>query len=69
MAVLDKYLSIKDLAAEIGVNRRTLNRWNELRMGPPVTRIGHRVYYNKDSVDAWLRSREHVMVREKTRAA
>ena len=56
--ILTDYLTIKDLAAELGVTRRTLNRWNQLREGPPITMIGGRIFYRREAVREWLLSRE-----------
>lgn len=56
--ILSEYVAINDLATELGVTRRTLSRWNQLREGPPQTLIGIRVYYRRDAVREWLRSRE-----------
>ena len=54
--VLDGYLNRNELADELGVSIRTLARWAWLRTGPRITRLGGRVLYNRDDVQAWLRS-------------
>lgn len=58
IAVLHDYISRPDLAAQLGVGVRTLVRWETLREGPAVTKIGKRPYYNLDAVKDWLKSRE-----------
>ncbi len=54
-SLLDGYLTVLECCRELGINRRTLERWQALDEGPPKTRIGGRVYYRRDSVVAWLR--------------
>ncbi len=65
MALLDSYLTMAQLAAELGTTERTLARWHADRVGPPRTKIGTRVYFRKDSVAQWLESREIVPARAK----
>jgi hypothetical protein len=48
-------LSQKDTAAILGVDVRTLQRWNQDNYGPPPTRIGRRVYYDPQDVTGWVR--------------
>ena len=67
--VLDGYLPRQALAEQLSKTRRTLERWERLRIGPPVTRIGRQPFYSVESVRAWLRSREQPMVRERGAAA
>ena len=40
-------------------NPRTLDRWDVLRTGPPRTRVGRKIYYNRVSVRRWLAAQEH----------
>ena len=59
--LLGGYLSKAECAQSLNIAERTLDRWHELRTGPPRTRIGHRVYYAIPHVEAWLESqRENV---------
>lgn len=69
MALLDDYLTQAQAAAELGITDRTLKRWHTDRIGPPRTKIGARVYYRKDSVAEWLKSREMIPARAKRAAA
>ena len=64
MPLLDDYLKASELAKELGLSRRTLDRWRWTRQGPPIVTIGKRVFYRKDSVREWLEGREQPMVRE-----
>jgi Helix-turn-helix domain len=56
--VLTDYLSRADLARELGVNERTLDRWQRLHCGPPLTHVGRQILYRKAAVREWLQSQE-----------
>jgi predicted DNA-binding transcriptional regulator AlpA len=56
--VLDGFLRREDLARQLGVSPRTIDRWQVLREGPPRVSVGRTVLYNVESVREWLRSRE-----------
>lgn len=56
--ILDEYVSPAELAGELKICVRTLDRWDALREGPPRVKIGRRVLYRKSSVAAWLTARE-----------
>jgi hypothetical protein len=56
--VLSDYFTKKNAAAELKVTDRTLDRWQRLREGPPVTKLGRRILYRRSSLQAWLRKRE-----------
>jgi excisionase family DNA binding protein len=56
--ILSDFLTATELAAQLGVSARTLDRWEALDEGPPRTRIGRRVLYRRESVRAWLAARE-----------
>lgn len=57
--LLEGYLRRDDLAQQLGVSARTLDRWHTLRYGPPRVAIGRTILYNLDSVRDWLRSHEY----------
>jgi len=63
--ILSEYLSREQLAEEIHKSVRTLERWEELRIGPPVTRLGRDPYYSIVSVRKWLANSETPMVRQR----
>ena len=65
---LEGYDDEETTAKELGVSTRTLKTWRRLRIGPPVTFIGRRPTYNRASKQAWLKSREQPMPRERRRA-
>ena len=56
--LLSEYFTQEEAASELKVTDRTLDRWQRLREGPPVTRLGRRILYRRASLQAWLRKRE-----------
>jgi excisionase family DNA binding protein len=60
--ILSQFLTVEELAAELGRTKPTLNRWERLGMGPPRTHIGRKVLYKRTSVEAWLARQEHRQV-------
>jgi predicted DNA-binding transcriptional regulator AlpA len=61
--ILSEFLTTEELAAELGVNKRTLDRWAVLGTGPPRTRIGRKIFYRRASVQKWLAAQEQSSVR------
>ena len=57
-AVLFEYMSLEELADELGVNKRTLDRWHASRTGPPRTYVSRRPMYRREAVLQWLRKHE-----------
>ena len=57
-SLLAQYITLTECAAELGIDKRTLERWHRLREAPPRTKLGKRVLYRRDAVAEWLRSRE-----------
>ncbi|WP_024520974.1 helix-turn-helix domain-containing protein [Bradyrhizobium sp. Tv2a-2] len=56
--ILAEFLTLEALAAELQRNKRTLDRWDALGIGPPRTRVGRRVLYRRASVQKWLLEQE-----------
>jgi excisionase family DNA binding protein len=56
--LLDDYLKPDILAQELGIHQRTLRKLEERGEGPPKTVIGRKVLFRRESVVAWLQSRE-----------
>jgi hypothetical protein len=56
--VLSDFLTKEVLAAELGRNPRTLDRWDVLGIGPPRTLVGRKVLYRRASVQRWLAAQE-----------
>ena len=58
MNVTSDYMDREQLAAELGIHVRTLDRWHLERKGPPRTTVGRRILYRGAAVQAWLRKNE-----------
>jgi hypothetical protein len=56
--ILSDFLTKDELAAELGRNPRTLDRWELLGTGPPRTHVGRKVLYRRASVQKWLAAQE-----------
>ena len=59
LRILEEFLTPEELATELGRNKRTLDRWDALGIGPPRTRVGRTVLYRRSSVQKWLATQEH----------
>jgi Helix-turn-helix domain len=57
--ILAEFMTVEELAAELGRNKRTLDRWDALGIGPPRTRMGRTLLYRRSSVQKWLAAQEH----------
>ena len=56
--LLEDYIDRPTLAAELGVNWRTIHRYENQPDGLPSLLIGGRRMYRLESVRAWLERRE-----------
>jgi hypothetical protein len=56
--LLADFLTQDEVAAELNVCKRTLDRWRRLDDGPPVTKLGRRILYRRASVQKWLAAQE-----------
>jgi len=56
--LLDGYLRREELAQQLGVSPRTIDRWQTSRCGPPRVAIGRTILYSTASVREWLQSKE-----------
>lgn len=50
----DEWLEPADLAAGLGVDIRTVYRWNAAGTGPTFVRCGKHVRYARSAVEEWL---------------
>ena len=62
--LLGDYISEEQMASELGICRRTLQRWRRLRKGPPITRIAERVMFRRTAAQKWLLASEGRAFRE-----
>lgn len=53
-SILEDYVTPVQLAKELGVTMRTLSRWEALRIGPPRTIVGRKIFYKIEAVRIWL---------------
>jgi hypothetical protein len=56
--VLANYFDRREAGEQLGRTPRTLIRWEKMREGPPVTRIGREPFYHRDSFAEWVRAQE-----------
>lgn len=57
--VLAGFLTPDQLAAQLGVSRRTLARLHARREGPARCTVGRLILYRAETVHVWLVAREH----------
>jgi excisionase family DNA binding protein len=50
----DKLLTQQQLADELEVSLRTLERWRQQGTGPAFIRVGRSPRYRRADIDAWL---------------
>ncbi|EJW11722.1 hypothetical protein A33M_2919 [Rhodovulum sp. PH10] len=58
MPLLEGYLTRPELARELGVHTKTVERYESQPNGLPSVTIGGRKYYRRTAVLAWIESRE-----------
>jgi predicted DNA-binding transcriptional regulator AlpA len=54
-SILEGVLTKSQLAQQLGVSKRTIDRWHSLRIGPPRATIGRLIFYPREGVTEWLR--------------
>jgi hypothetical protein len=52
-----------------GVSVRSIQRERAQRIGPPFIRLGRRIFYRPESIEAWLLAQEQVQPRANRGAA
>jgi hypothetical protein len=57
-SLLSGLFTRQQLAVALGFTCDTLCRWEARQIGPPCTRIGRRVFYRRDAVEAWILEQE-----------
>lgn len=65
MSLRALYWSKGEMAQELDVTPRTLDRWWAERKGPPRTYIGREPVYLKESARKWLEKHELPAVRDR----
>ena len=56
--VLSDLLPEGALAAQLGITIRTLQRWRQLRKGPPWLAIGRAIFYRAAATRDWILRQE-----------
>lgn len=56
--LLADYFTAEQVAAGLNVTPRTFFRWRASDYGPAPTMIGGRLYFHRETVAAWIKSRE-----------
>ena len=51
----DRWLSVDDMCAHLGISRDTVYRWIDAK-GMPAHRVGRLWKFKKDEVDDWVRT-------------
>lgn len=51
-----QHLTPEELSKELHVNYATLLRWRKELRGPRFLKVGRKVWYRREDVDAWLAS-------------
>jgi predicted DNA-binding transcriptional regulator AlpA len=57
-SILSGFLRREELAQQLGLSPRTIDRWEALRIGPPRCCVGRTVLYRIEAVRQWLQTRE-----------
>lgn len=52
-----EFMSIEEVAQKLGIKKMTLHNWVSMRK-IPYTKIGRKVIFDPDSIDAWLKKKE-----------
>lgn len=47
-------MGVRDLAAELGISRSTVYKWDELRLIPEKIKLGGKVFWKKVEISAWV---------------
>jgi excisionase family DNA binding protein len=55
----DKLLTQQQLADELEVSQRTLERWRQQGTAPAFIRVGRSPRYRRADIDAWLDCQRH----------
>ncbi len=67
--ILADYLTQEQLADQLDVSTRTLDRWNRLGTGPVPTKVGIKTLYHREDVARWLKGQRRELKPERARRA
>lgn len=54
-AVTRATLNDHELAERLGISRKTLQKWRSLRMGPAYLKLGSKVVYRVEDIEAYIK--------------
>lgn len=57
---LPRLLGTDEAAPIVGVSAQTLHDWRQADKGPPYLRVGRKIVYLREDLDAWLAARRVV---------
>lgn len=52
--LMEGWMGRREVAEALGISAATLQRWQTRRIGPPLVRIGRRVFYRADAFREWM---------------
>lgn len=55
---MEPLLRLADAAEAVGVSENTLRAWRSRGVGPVGFKVGRRVMYRREAVEAWLAEQE-----------
>ncbi|MCA1775709.1 MAG: helix-turn-helix domain-containing protein [Loktanella sp.] len=61
--MLDNLLTETEFAEARGVHVRTIQRERARREGPPFIKLGRRIFYRREAIEAWLLAQEQAQPR------
>lgn len=57
--MIDRAMSIKEVAAYVGITEGHLYNMRTRRQGPPYFKVGKKVVYRLKEVELWLQGQRH----------
>lgn len=52
----DELMTLKSLTRYLGVDKVSINRWQQRGLGPPQIKIGNRIWYSRQMIQDWITS-------------
>jgi hypothetical protein len=52
--LLTLFFTQAELAVELGITKKTLDRWKTAGRGPSITKLGRKILYSRRAVASWL---------------
>jgi hypothetical protein len=58
IGLLDNFLTQAEAGTELRKDPRTLKRWQDRKIGPPITYVGRTPYYSVEALRRWIAGQE-----------